>query len=102
MILTLADVQNILPVTMETTKGAEKPRTVVLSAEPQQQPQREDLGPGDLQLVDEEAEQEGPGGEREAVQRLTAGREEQHPGVILAAQEAAGEGQVIQLLQKLP
>ena len=71
-------------------------------AQSQQQAQGEHLGPGHLQPLDEQAEEEGLWGQAQALQRLTGGGEEQHSPVLLTAQEAAGERHVAQVLHKLP
>ena len=76
--------------------------TAVSSAQPQQQPQGEHLGPGHLQPLDEQAKEEGLGRHAQALQGLAGGREEQHAPVLLTAQEAAGERHVAQVLHKLP
>lgn len=76
-------------------------RTAVFSSEPQKEPEGKDFGPGHLQFLDEQAQQERLGGESEAIQRLTGRREEQHPCMVLAAQESACECHVVQFLQEL-
>lgn len=76
-------------------------RTSVFSSEPQKQPEWKDFGPGHLQFLDEQAQQERLGGESEAIQRLTGRREEEHPCMVLAAQESACECHVVQFLQEL-
>lgn len=78
-----------------------KVSTAVFKAEPQKEPERKDFGPGHLQFLDEQAEQERLGGESQAVQGLTARREEEHPCVVLAPQEGACERHVVQFLQEL-
>lgn len=77
-------------------------RTVVFSSEPQKEPDWKDFSPGHLQFLDEQAEQEGLGGQSEAIERLAARREEEHSSVVLTAQERARECHVVQFLQELP
>ena len=76
--------------------------TAVSSAQPQQQPQGEHLGPGRLPLLDENAEEVGRVGQQQLLQGLEGGADVQEAAVLSAAQEAAGERHVAQVLHKLP
>ncbi len=49
------------------TVNRRKPHTAVFSSKPQEQPEGKDFGPGNLQLLDEEATQERLRGESEAI-----------------------------------
>lgn len=73
--------------------------TSVLGAQPQHEANREDLGPGRLPLLYEDAEEVGRVGQQQVLQRLEGGADVQEATVLLAAQEALREEGVAQVAQ---
>lgn len=73
--------------------------TSVLSAQPQHEANGEDLGPGSLPLLYEDAKEVGWVGQQQVLQRLEGGADVQEATVLLAAQEALREEGVAQVAQ---
>lgn len=73
--------------------------TSVLSAQSQHEANGEDLGPGSLPLLYEDAKEVGWVGQQQVLQRLEGGADVQEATVLLAAQEALREEGVAQVAQ---
>lgn len=73
--------------------------TSVLGAQPQHESDGEDLRPGRLPLLDQDAEEEGRVGQQQVLQRLEGGADVEEAAVLLTAQEALREERVTQVAQ---
>lgn len=84
---------------MTLCRKQNKGLTSVLSAQPQHEANGEDLGPGRLPLLDEDAEEVGRVGQQQVLQRLEGRADVQEATVLLAAQEALREEGVAEVAQ---